>query len=171
MPLMEPADAGPAFSLGFGRRRVGIGISTVVTVVPWSPRCPQIDHPRSAVSAVILEGLHGAIHAIRVPVNPERRVPNTTSDTELIPRNDRRTIVTAGVEHNLRQPDLARKLHIFGLVKLSVTIAPNGSVKFDRSDRRKPAVDYGRARCCEELEIYRSPLETRVLIELRFNTP
>ena len=39
-----------------------------------------------------------------MPVNPERRMSDTTSDTELIPRNDRGTIVTAGVEHNFRQP-------------------------------------------------------------------
>src|ERR1019366_3519241 len=33
MPLMEPAGAGPSFTLGFGRRRAGIGIS--YTLKEW----------------------------------------------------------------------------------------------------------------------------------------
>src|ERR1035438_1739574 len=60
-----------------------------------SPRCLPCHHLRPAVSAVVLGVVHGAIHAIRVPVNPERRVPDTTSDTEFIPRNDGGSIVTA----------------------------------------------------------------------------
>ena len=58
----------------------------MVTTTPLSPRCPATDHLRAAVSTIVLGTLHSlAIHAIRAPVNSERRVANAARDAELIP--------------------------------------------------------------------------------------
>jgi hypothetical protein len=69
----------------------------------WSSRC-HCYHLGPAVTTVVLGVVHGTIPAIRVPVNTERRMSDPTRNAELVPRNDRGTIVTAGVEHNFRQP-------------------------------------------------------------------
>ena len=42
----------------------GMLFSSTVVSHPWSPRRPRSDHLRSAVSAVVLGGVHEAIHAI-----------------------------------------------------------------------------------------------------------
>jgi hypothetical protein len=48
---------------------------------PCSPGRPHSDHLRATVPTVVLGVVHETIPAIRMPVNPERRVSDTTSDT------------------------------------------------------------------------------------------
>src|ERR1019366_599709 len=63
-----------------------------------SSRCPAADHLRPAVSAVVLGKLHLIVHAIGVPVNPERGVADATRNAVFIPSGLSR-VVPACDEH------------------------------------------------------------------------
>lgn len=68
-------------------------------------------------------------------------------------------------------PDLARQLHISSVVRLSATVAPNGSVKSIDAIGGNPVLIKAAQDAVRNWKYAVAPRETRVLIELRFNTP
>ena len=71
-------------------------IATVILINhrSCSPRCPATDHLRPAVSAVVLWADCFAIHAKRVPVNPERLMADAARNAVLIPSGLRVVVMT-----------------------------------------------------------------------------
>jgi TonB family protein len=67
-------------------------------------------------------------------------------------------------------PDLARRMQISGVVKLRATIAPNGSVKSIEQVGGNPLLIKAAQEAVTNWKYAPAPDETRVLIELRFNT-
>ncbi len=68
-------------------------------------------------------------------------------------------------------PDLARRLHISGVVKLRATIAPNGSVKLIAPVGGNPVLLKAAQEAVANWKYAPAPDETQALIELRFNAP
>ena len=68
-------------------------------------------------------------------------------------------------------PDLARRLHISGVVRLRATVAPNGSVKMIEPVGGNPVLMKAAQEAVGNWKYASAPDETRELIELRFNTP
>jgi len=66
-------------------------------------------------------------------------------------------------------PDLARRLHISGVVKLRATIAPNGSVKLIEPMGGNPVLLKAAQEAVANWKYAPAHDETRELIELRFN--
>ena len=66
-------------------------------------------------------------------------------------------------------PDLARRLQISGVVKLQVTIAPNGSVKLIEPVGGSPVLIRAAQEAVGNWRYAAAPNETRELIELHFN--
>ena len=67
-------------------------------------------------------------------------------------------------------PDLARRMQISGIVKLRATIAPNGSVKSIEPVGGNPLLIKAAEEAVTNWKYAPAPDETRVLIELHFNT-
>ena|SRR5437660_7791767 len=68
-------------------------------------------------------------------------------------------------------PDLARRLQISGVVKLRVTVAPNGSVKWIQPLGGNPVLMKAAQDAVTNWKYVTAPDETRELIELRFGAP
>ena len=67
-------------------------------------------------------------------------------------------------------PDLAKRTHISGVVKLRATIAPNGSVKSIESIGGNPLLIKAAQDAVTKWRYAPAADETRELIELRFDT-
>jgi TonB family protein len=68
-------------------------------------------------------------------------------------------------------PDLARRTHISGVVKLRATISPNGSVRLIEPVGGNPVLITAAQEAVSKWRYVPAPEETRELIELRFGTP
>jgi len=66
-------------------------------------------------------------------------------------------------------PDLARRLQMSGVVKLSATVAPDGSVKSTKPVGGHPVLLNAAQDAVMNWKFAPAPDETRELIELRFN--
>jgi TonB family protein len=68
-------------------------------------------------------------------------------------------------------PDLARRTHISGVVKLRATIAPNGTVRSIEPVGGNPVLIKAAQDAVTKWRYVSAPEETRETIELRFGTP
>jgi len=68
-------------------------------------------------------------------------------------------------------PDLARRTHISGVVKLRATISPNGSVRLIEPVGGNPVLITAAQEAVSKWRYVPAPEETRELVELRFGTP
>ena len=68
-------------------------------------------------------------------------------------------------------PDLARRTHISGVVKLRATISPNGSVRLIEPVGGNPVLITAAQVAVSKWRYVPAPEETRESIELRFGTP
>ena len=66
-------------------------------------------------------------------------------------------------------PDLARRMHISGVVKLRATIAPNGSVKLVVPVGGNPVLIKAAQDAVTNWKFVPAPDETREVVELRFD--
>ena len=66
-------------------------------------------------------------------------------------------------------PDLARRLQMSGVVKLSATVAPDGSVKSTKPVGGHPVLVNAAQDAVRNWKFTPAPDETRELIELRFS--
>jgi TonB family protein len=66
-------------------------------------------------------------------------------------------------------PDLARRLQMSGVVKLSATVAPDGSVKSTKPVGGNPVLIKAAQDAVTTWKYAPAPDETRELIELRFS--
>ena len=66
-------------------------------------------------------------------------------------------------------PDLARRLQMFGVVKLTAKVAPDGSVKSTKPVGGHPVLVNAAQDAVMSWKFAPAPSETRELIELRFN--
>jgi TonB family protein len=71
---------------------------------------------------------------------------------------------------NPSYPDLAKRMHITGIVKLRATIAPNGSVKSIEPVGGNPVLVKAAQDAVTHWKFAPAPDETRELLELRFDT-
>jgi TonB family protein len=71
---------------------------------------------------------------------------------------------------NPAYPDLARRMHISGVVKLRATIAPNGSVKVVEPLGGNPVLIKAAQDAVSNWKFAPAPEETREVVELRFDT-
>ena len=74
------------------------------------------------------------------------------------------------VKVNPAYPDLARRLHISGTVKLRATIASNGSVKSVETVGGNPVLVKAAQEAITKWKFAPSPDETQEVVELRFDT-
>jgi TonB family protein len=68
-------------------------------------------------------------------------------------------------------PDLARRMHISGVVKLRATIAPNGTVRSIERVGGNPVLIKAAQDAVTKWRYVSDPEETQETIELRFGTP
>ena len=68
-------------------------------------------------------------------------------------------------------PNLAKRTHLCGVVKLRATIAPNGSVKSIELVGGNPVFVQAAQEAVAKWRYAPAPNETRQLVELEFNTP
>jgi len=68
-------------------------------------------------------------------------------------------------------PDLAKRTHLSGVVRLRATIAPNGSVKSVELIGGNPVFVQSAQDAVTKWKYAPAPAETRESIELDFNTP
>jgi TonB family protein len=68
-------------------------------------------------------------------------------------------------------PDLARRTHISGVVKLRAMISPNGSVRLIEPVGGNPVLITAAQEAVSKWRYVPAPEETRESIELRFGTP
>jgi TonB family protein len=68
-------------------------------------------------------------------------------------------------------PDLARRIHISGVVKLRATISPSGAVRSIEPVGGNPVLITAAQEAVSKWRYVPAPQETRELIELRFGTP
>lgn len=66
-------------------------------------------------------------------------------------------------------PDLARRAHISGVVKLVAVVAPNGSVKSVEPTGGNPVLITAAENAVKQWGFAPAPQETRQMIELRFS--
>jgi TonB family protein len=66
-------------------------------------------------------------------------------------------------------PDLARRMHITGVVRLRATIAPNGSVKSVEPVGGNPVLLKAAQDAVSNWKFVPAPEETREMVELRFD--
>jgi TonB family protein len=71
---------------------------------------------------------------------------------------------------NPAYPDLAKRLHLSGVVKLRATIAPNGSVKLVEPVGGNPVLLKAAQDAVSNWKFAPAPDETREVVELRFDT-
>jgi TonB family protein len=71
---------------------------------------------------------------------------------------------------NPTYPDLAKRLHLSGVVKLRATIAPNGSVKLVEPVGGNPVLLKAAQDAVSNWKFAPAPDETREVVELRFDT-
>jgi TonB family protein len=71
---------------------------------------------------------------------------------------------------NPAYPDLARRMHLSGIVKLRATIAPNGSVKSISPVGGNPVLVKAAQDAVTNWKFAPAPDETQELVELRFDT-
>ena len=67
-------------------------------------------------------------------------------------------------------PDLAKRLHLSGVVKVRATIAPNGSVKLVEPVGGNPVLLKAAQDAVSNWKFAPAPDETREVVELRFDT-
>jgi TonB family protein len=70
---------------------------------------------------------------------------------------------------NPAYPDLARRMHLSGIVKLRATIAPNGSVKSIETVGGNPVLVKAAQDAVSNWKFASGPDETHEFIELRFD--
>jgi TonB family protein len=68
-------------------------------------------------------------------------------------------------------PELARRLQIYGVVKLRATVAANGSVKLIEPVGGNPVLMKAAQEAVAGWKYAPAPTETQELVELRFHTP
>ena len=90
----------------------------------------------------------------------------TAQDSEASPHNRQLTHKIAPV-----YPDLAKRVHLSGVVKLRATIAPNGSVKSIDLVGGNPVFIQAAQNAVSKWKYAPAPAETRQMVELEFNTP
>jgi TonB family protein len=71
---------------------------------------------------------------------------------------------------NPAYPDLARRMHLSGVVKLRITIAPNGSVKLVEPVGGNPVLLKAAQDAVSNWKYAPAPEETWEVVELRFDT-
>jgi|SRR5882672_7192547 len=71
---------------------------------------------------------------------------------------------------NPAYPDLARRMHLSGIVKVRATITPNGSVKSVEPVGGNPVLLKAAQEAVTNWKFATGPDETREVIELRFDT-
>jgi TonB family protein len=71
---------------------------------------------------------------------------------------------------NPAYPDLAKRMHLSGIVKLRVTIAANGSVKSVEPVGGNPVLLKAAQDAVTNWKFATAPDETREVVELRFDT-
>jgi len=74
------------------------------------------------------------------------------------------------VKVNPAYPDLARRMHLSGIVKLRATIAPNGSVKSIKPVGGNPVLVKAAQDAVSTWKFASGPDETEEMLELRFDT-
>ena len=89
--------------------------------------------------------------------------PAQDSDT---PQQARKVVLRV----NPAYPDLAKRLHLSGVVKLRATIAPSGSVKLVEPVGGNPVLLKAAQDAVSNWKFAPAPDETREVVELRFDT-
>jgi TonB family protein len=116
----------------------------------------------AAQTALMIAVSFPAVHA-RAQAAPTNANPSTTQNSEIYRR--------AKVKVQPEYPDLARKMDLAGVVKIEVTVSPNGAVKSARVVGGHPVLAGAALDAARKWRFEPAPAESSGVIEFKFEAP